>query len=57
MKALNSITLLHSKKGFDLWVTEPRTRMKQKYLAKLGAGGSGIADEQRWQIPFCGERW
>jgi len=29
-------------KGFDLWVTEPRTR-ETKILAKLGAGGSGIA--------------
>lgn len=28
-------------KGFDLWVTEPRTR-ETKILAKLGAGGSGI---------------
>ncbi len=28
-------------KGFDLWVTEPRTR-ETKILAKLGAGGGGI---------------
>ncbi|MDB5231134.1 MAG: peptidase [Chitinophagaceae bacterium] len=28
-------------KGFDLWVTEPRTR-ETKILAKLGGGGSGI---------------
>jgi tricorn protease len=28
-------------KGYDLWVTEPRTR-ETKILAKLGAGGSGI---------------
>ncbi len=28
-------------KGFDLWITEPRTR-ETKILAKLGAGGSGI---------------
>ncbi|MBK7761849.1 MAG: PD40 domain-containing protein [Bacteroidetes bacterium] len=28
-------------KGFDLWVTEPRTK-ETKILAKLGAGGGGI---------------
>jgi len=28
-------------KGFDLWVTEPRTR-ETKILAKLGAGGGGL---------------
>ncbi len=28
-------------KGFDLWVTEPRTK-ETKILAKLGSGGSGI---------------
>jgi len=28
-------------RGFDLWVTEPRTR-ETKILAKLGTGGSGI---------------
>lgn len=48
-------TLAYVEKGFDLWVTEPRTK-QTRLLAKLGSGGSGMEISKDGKAVFLNNR-